>query len=465
MSRESAGIVRYGSYVPYFRLQRAAMGAGKGERAVASFDEDSVSMAVEAGRDALRGGVAIDAVLFATASPAYAEKLNAATIQAALDLPETVASLELGGSTRMGLAGLLVGLDMAAAGRPALVCASDVVVGLPGGLRESQGGDAAVAFVTGPEAKAIARPLGRASTTMEILDVWRLPEERFPKQWEERFTADTMAPAITDTARRALQAAGVEPSTLATVILDGTNPRSMAGLPKALGLRPEQVADPLLATVGRAGVAHAGLLLARALDQAKPGDRILVVCEADGADALVLEVTGAIKDTAPRRKVDRGIASRRKDLPYNTYLKWRGILPFEPPRRPDRERPAAPPMRRHERWKLAFVGSRCTKCQAGHLPPQRVCVKCGAVDQMRDERFADTSCRVATYTLDHLAYSLQPPVVAAFVDYEGGGRFSSELTDVDPKDVAIGNHLEMTFRRLFTAQGVHNYFWKARPGR
>src|SRR3989441_8418412 len=420
MSRESAGIVRYGSYVPYFRLQRAAMGAGKGERAVASFDEDSVSMAVEAGRDALRGGVAIDAVLFATASPAYAEKLNAATIQAALDLPETVASLELGGSTRMGLAGLLVGLDMAAAGRPALVCASDVVVGLPGGPRESQGGDAAVAFVTGPDAKAIARALGRASTTMEILDVWRLPEERFPKQWEERFTADTMAPAIADTARRALAAAGIEASSLATVILDGTNPRSMAGLPKALGLRPEQVADPLAATLGRTGVAHAGLLLARALDRAKPGDRILVVCEADGVDALVLEVTDAIEGMRPVRKVDRWIASKRNDLPYNTYLKWRGILPFEPPRRPDPERPAAPPMRRHERWKLAFVGSRCTKCQTGHLPPQRVCVKCGAVDQMRDERFADTSCRVATYTLDHLAYSLQPPVVAAFVDYEGG---------------------------------------------
>ena len=122
-------------------------------------------------------------------------------------------------------------------------------------------------------------------------------------------------------------------------------------------------------------------------------------------------------------------------------------------------------MRRHERWKLAFVGSRCEKCQAGHLPPQRVCVKCGAVDQMRDERYAVTSCRVATYRLDHLAYSLQPPVVAAIVDYEGGGRFSCELTDVEPREVRIGDHLEMTFRRLFTAQGVHNYFWKARPGR
>lgn len=422
-------------------------------------------MAVEAARDAVRGGVTVDTLLFATTSPAYAEKLDTATIQAALDLPESVGSVELGGSSRMGLAALLLGLDLTAAGRGALVCAGDLVVGLPGGTRESQGGDAAVAFVTGSDADAIARLLGRASTTMEILDLWRLPEERFPKQWEERFTADTMAPAILDTARRALGVAGVEAASLASVILDGTSPRSMAGLPKALGLRPEQVADPLAASVGRAGVAHAGLLLARALDQAKAGDRVLVVCAADGADALVLEVTGRIADMRPVRKVDRWIGSRRNDLAYNTYLKWRGILPFEPPRRPDPERPAAPPMRRHERWKLAFVGSRCTRCQAGHLPPQRVCVKCGAVDQMRDERFADTSCRVATYTLDHLAYSLQPPVVAAFVDYEGGGRFSCELTDVEPKEVAIGNHLEMTFRRLYTAQSVHNYFWKARPGR
>jgi len=460
-----AGIIRYGSYVPYFRLTRAAIGAGKGERAVASYDEDSVSMAVEAARDALRGGSTIDTVLFATTSPPYAEKLNTATIQAALDLPETVMSAELGGSTRMGIGALLLGLDSAAGGRRSLVCAADVMVGAPGGSRETQGGDAAVAFVTGGDADAVARVIGRASSTIEILDVWRLPEDRFVKQWEERFTADTMAPSIIDAAKRALQQAGVDAASLSTVILDGTNPRSMAGLPKALGLQPAQIADTLAASVGRSGVAHAGLLLARALDTARPGDRILLVCQADGSDALVLEVTDKIKALPPLRKVDRWISSKSNDLAYNAYLKWRGILPFEPPRRPDPDRPAAPPMRRHERWKLAFVGSRCEKCQAGHLPPQRVCVKCGAVDAMKTERFADTSCRIATYTIDHLAYSLQPPAVVAVVDFEGGGRFNCDLADVDPHAVAIGHHLEMTFRRLYTAQSVHNYFWKARPGR
>jgi len=460
-----AGITRYGSYLPYNRLERAALGAGKGERTVASYDEDSVSMAVEAGRDAVRGGREIETLLFATTSAPYAEKLNAATIAAALDLPRTVRALELGSSTRMGLGALLAGADAASGGGRALVIASDVVIGAPGGARESGGGDGAAAFVTGPDSEAVARFVGRASATAEILDVWRLPSDPFAKQWEERFGAETLGPIAVDTATRALKSAGVGPADLKTVVLDGTNARAVAFVPEALRLKPEQIADPLLGAVGRAGAAHVGIVLARALDRANAGDKILVLCSADGCDALVLEVTERIAGGRPLHSVDRWLGAKRTALPYNTYLKWRGILPFEPPRRPEPERPAAPPMRRADHWKYAFIGSRCEACNTGHLPPQRVCVKCAAVDQMREERFADASCKVATYTLDHLAYTLQPPVVAAIVDYAGGGRLSCELTDVDPKAVAIGNELEMTFRRLYTGQGVHNYFWKARPKR
>ncbi|MCX8073760.1 MAG: OB-fold domain-containing protein [Candidatus Binatia bacterium] len=460
-----AGIVRYGSYIPYFRLQRQAIGAGRGERAVASYDEDAASLAVEAGRDALRGGLTVDTLVFATTSPPYAEKLNAATIQAALDLPESIASFELSATTRAGASALALALDLAAAGRKVLACASDVSVGAPGGLREAQGGDAGVAFVVGSDSDAIARLLGKATRTIEILDVWRIPEERFPRSWEERFAAETLGPAVLEATKEALTAAGVAPASLAHVVLDGVNPRTLALLPRALGLDAGKAADPLLPQIGRCGAAHVGLGLAHVLDRAQPGERILVVSEADGVDALVFEVTERMRSAAKPRAVQRWIDSKRNDLAYPTYLKWRGILPFEPPRRPDPERPAAPVMRRHERWKMAFVGSRCTRCQTGHLPPQRVCVHCGAVDQMREERYADTSCRVTTYTLDYLAYSLQPPVVVAVADYEGGGRFSCELTDVDPKQVKIGDQLEMTFRRLYTAQGMHNYFWKARPMR
>jgi len=460
-----AGIVRYGAYVPFFRLPRTAFGAGKGERAVASYDEDSASMAVEAAREALRGAPEVHGVLFATTSPPYAEKLNASTLHAALDLPRAVSAADLGASTRAGIAGLLLASDLAASGRRTLVCASDVVVGAPEGARERVGGDAACAFVVGDDPEAIARVIGRASLTEELLDTWRTPDERFPRAWEERFGAEVLGPLLREAAIRALQEAGIQPADLSALIVDSTNERATATLPKALGVKAEQVADTLSLSVGRSGAAAAGLALAHALDLAKPGDRIAVVVGADGADALVLEVTARIAAGRPRHSVARWLAAKRSDLAYPTYLKWRGVLPFEPPRRPDPDRPAAPPMHRSERWKYAFVGSRCTACHTVNLPPQRVCVACGAADQMKAEAMSDARCRIATYTLDRLAYSLQPPVVAAVVDFEQGGRLQCELTDMDPTRVAIGDELEMTFRRLFTVNGVHNYFWKARPQR
>jgi uncharacterized OB-fold protein len=76
---------------------------------------------------------------------------------------------------------------------------------------------------------------------------------------------------------------------------------------------------------------------------------------------------------------------------------------------------------------------------------------------------ADIPATVATYTIDHLAFSPSPPVVLVVVDFDGGGRFLCELTDVDPSAVRIGDRVEMTFRRVITAGGIHNYFWKARP--
>jgi 3-hydroxy-3-methylglutaryl CoA synthase len=111
-----AGILRYGSYVPYFRLQRAATGSGRGERAVASYDEDALSMAVEASREALRDGAKPDAVVFASTAPPYAEKLAAATLATACNLPHEVRTLDVGGSTRMGAGALLLGDDLARSG-------------------------------------------------------------------------------------------------------------------------------------------------------------------------------------------------------------------------------------------------------------------------------------------------------------------------------------------------------------
>lgn len=82
---------------------------------------------------------------------------------------------------------------------------------------------------------------------------------------------------------------------------------------------------------------------------------------------------------------------------------------------------------------------------------------------MTSERLADVRGRIATFTVDRLAFSPSPPVVGVVVDFEGGGRYRCQLTDADPDSLAIGQEVEMAFRRISTAQDVHNYFWKARP--
>jgi 3-hydroxy-3-methylglutaryl CoA synthase/uncharacterized OB-fold protein len=465
------GIVAYAAYLPYFRLDRQrvaeALGvsAGKGTRSVASYDEDATSMAVEAGRAALRsaGGVTPQALYFSTVDPPYLDKTNATAIHAALGLEPTALATDMVGSIRSAAGAMRAALD---APRPTLVTIADVRSGLPGGGDEREAGDAAVAFLCapdGPDHRVIAEAVASASATAEFLDRWRVPGESASRQWEERFGEHAYVPLAQSALTAVLAQAGVAAGALDRLIVAGPHARACRRAAAAAGVKPQALADDLTATVGAAGAAQAGLLLADALDRAQPDQLIAVVSLADGADATVWRTTAALAGYSRGATVQQLIASATGRVSYATFLTWRGRLDREPPRRPDPQAPAAPPAFRAESWKFAFTGSRCQACGARHLPPQRVCVKCHAVDRMTAERLADVAAVIATFTVDRLAYSLSPPVVAAVIDFDGGGRFQCELTDVDPAAVAIGQRVEMTFRRLFTANGVHNYFWKARP--
>jgi uncharacterized OB-fold protein len=255
--------------------------------------------------------------------------------------------------------------------------------------------------------------------------------------------------ALTDALRRA----GL--TEVDHLIVTGVHPRAAR--------RMGATVDDLSTVIGNTGTAHRGIVLADVLDRAEPGQTIALLTLADGADCGIWRTTDALTDYQRKSTVREQIESGNTGLDYATFLTWRGQLHREPPRRPDPEKPSAPPSFRREHWKFGFEASRCENCGARHLPPARVCVRCQTVDQMAAERLADVQATIATYTVDRLAYSLNPPVVAAVIDFDGGGRFQCELTDVDPATVKIGNRVEMTFRRVYTADGVHNYFWKARP--
>ena len=464
------GIISYGAYVPYHRLDRAAIGAalgsggGRGFRTVANYDEDTTSMGVEAGRSALASlpsNVRLGSLYFATADPAYLDKTNATAVHAALALDPTVFAADMSGSVRSGAGAFKAALD---ARQPALAVLSDIRTGLPGSGDEVNGGDAATAFVCGEGEQVIAEYLGGASTTAEFLDRWRIPGQHASQVWEERFGEFVYVPLAQQALANGLKATQTTAEHLDCLIVAGVSPRAARAVIASAGVRKEAIADDLAATVGNPGAAQLGLMLADVLDRAQPNQLVAILLLADGADLLLFRTTDAIAGYQRTSTVAEQIASSRP-VSYASFLTWRNFLVREGPRRPDPDRPGAPNSFRAEDWKFGFSGSRCNACGTRHLPPARVCVNCHAVDQMAHERIADLKATIATYTVDRLAFSPAPPLVAAVIDFDGGGRFNAELTDVDPDKVAIGNRVEMTFRRLYTAQNIHNYFWKARPVR
>ncbi|GAA2096329.1 MULTISPECIES: OB-fold domain-containing protein [Brevibacterium] len=462
----TTGIISYGAYVPRARLRsetvREALGTGRAgrTRAVAGCDEDTTTMAVEAARRALRELPAdsVGAVSFSSAHPVYAAKTNATAVHAALSLPAHARAVDRCGPERSALGALLDGF---AGSGTHLVALADTVVGPAGGADEIGGGDGAAAFVLGGAAP-VAVPLGTGAATAEFLDRWNAPGETFARTWEERFGQEAYTRLGAASVARALEDAGLAPSEVTSWAVTGLSERAARQLGRSTGLGDVRT-DDLTSVIGRVGSAHAGILLADMLDRARPGDVLALTLLADGADTLVLRVTEAITAHRRRETTAAQIAAGDDQLAYATFLTWKGLLERPAPRRPEPARISAPASLREARWKYGFTGARCDACATRHMPPQRVCLRCGASGRMKDEPLADVAGTLATYTVDHLAYSPAPPVIGVVIDFDGGGRFACELTDADPEAVAIGDRVQMTFRRIGEADGIVNYFWKARP--
>jgi hydroxymethylglutaryl-CoA synthase len=462
------GIISAGGYVPYRRLDRSEIaaffgsGGGRGTRSVAAYDEDTTTMGVEAARVALRSapaGAVPRALWFATADPAYLEKTNATAIHAALRLDQSTPAIDTGGAARSGVGSLRAALDSR---EPVLVVTADMRGGLPTSADEASGGDGAAALLVGDGDAVIAELVGAASATEEFIDRWRPPGDATVKQWEERF-GETKYVSLGEQAwNAALKAAELTPEQVDRVVVTGTHARAVRSLTRRLGTTSEALVDDLAGTVGNTGTAHAALLLTGALETAAPGQVIAVVSLIDGADVLVFQATDAVASYTPARTVVAQVESCGA-LQYSRFLTWRRVVTVDPPRRPEPDRISAAVAGRTRDWKYAFVGSRDESSGALHLPPARVSREGGAIDEMEPAPMSDVPGTVATFTIDRIAYSPSPPIVFAVVDFDGGGRAPIELTDVEADELAIGDRVEMTFRRLFTADGIHNYFWKARP--
>ncbi|HTU37856.1 MAG TPA: hydroxymethylglutaryl-CoA synthase, partial [Acidimicrobiales bacterium] len=385
------GIISAAGYVPYRRLARADIaafmggGGGKGTRAVASHDEDTTTLGVEAARLALRSapGRTPDALWFATSSPAYLDKTNATAVAAALRLPGDVAAYDFGGALRSGMGALRTALG---GGGTTLVVTSDTRDGLPTSGDESAGGDAGAAVLVGEGDNVVAELVSVASASDEFTDRWRAPGDRTSKLWEERFGENRYLALGRDALARALKATGLETADVGRLVVTGMHGRAVANLTKKLGLADGVVADDLAAHVGQSGTAHPLLVLAATLESLAAegtgaGTVVAALHLADGADAVVLRTTGALASWHPARPVAQQVANGAP-ITYAKFLSWRGQLQPEPPRRPEPARVSSSAAHRSEEWKFGFVGSKDRSSGAVHLPPSRISMVGGAVDDM-----------------------------------------------------------------------------------
>ncbi|MFY1638182.1 zinc ribbon domain-containing protein [Solwaraspora sp. WMMB335] len=457
---EQPGIDAYAAYLPAYGLDDNRLDAvdrprpGRLTRSVAAFDEDPVTMAVEAMRHIPAADPTAPAhLLLGTTSAPYEAKTSAGVVHAALGLDAAVGAVDLRGQ-RCGATALdLVARSGAAA---ALADLRTTRAGAPDELAQ---GDAAAAFVGGGTRAATL--LARAGHTTEVLERWRLPGERHDRVWDERFTAEVLVAAGLDAARRALAVAGLD--TVDQVVVSSSNARAAAVLRRTM--HGSGADAEIERATGFTGAAHPGLLLAAALDEARPGQTILLLSATEGADAFVWRVGAEARAARGGPSVREQLAARRT-IGYGRYLHWRGLLDVQGPARPASPAPASPPMVRGSGWKYRLEGSRCDACGKITTPPARVCASCGlaATGQTTAKiSLRDTVARVVSMTRDHLTTMPEPEVVIVVADVDGGGRLSAYATDVAPGDVAVGMPMTPTFRRLWTTDSIHNYFWKLRP--
>jgi hydroxymethylglutaryl-CoA synthase len=470
------GITSFGAYIPYYRLAHKEIArawggrAGDGERAVANVDEDSITMAVEAVRDLLtnRDGGAVDGLVFASTTSPYAEKQASALIATVADLRHDVRTADYTNSLRSATTAILTSLDAVAAGSASrvIIAAADTRLAPPKSINERLFGDAASAIEVGRD-KVIARLIGSHSITDEIQDVWRRADDPFVSGWEERF-------AVTQGYQRVVRLAvgelfermGIGPSEISKAIFYAPDQGTLAATAKSLGLQAAQVPDHLFSSVGNTGAAMPLVVLSSVLEEARAGDKLLVVGYGQGSDVLMFEVTDEIESAkaASRRGVRGHLASKANLESYERFAKFRELIGTEAARR---QMPTAsvPQIwrRRDEIYKLH--GSRCLSCGKVQYPRQRICINCQSKDSFESVKLADRPATLFTYTVDFLNADPDPPTVMTVVDFEGGGRAYLMMTDRNPADVRIEQPVEMTFRRIYEAEGFTNYYWKCRPVR
>lgn len=478
------GIVSYGGYIPKLRLNRKSIlnnmgwfapsiaGAATGERSFCNWDEDSLTMAVAACKDCLVGKdkSTIDAVYLCSTTLPFSDRLNAGILKTALNLRDDLYASDFTSSLRAGTSALINALSVARSGdkRQILIAATDSRLARSASPYEMWFGDGAASLLVG-DTDVIAEFLGSYSLTYDFVDHYRGSVDKYDYVWEERWIRDEgFAKIIPEAITGLLNKLSISIDDVDRLVFPCYFRGEHKKIARKLNAKPEILADNMHDVCGDTGTAHPLVLLVNALQEARPGDLIVVAGFGQGSDALCFKVTEAVRDLSPRAGIKGALERKKSTDNYMKFLKFRDVLEAEMGIRAEAPTQTAMTVLWRKRdMILGLVGGKCTKCGTPQFPRMNICVnpKCKAVNTQEPYEFADKPCYVKSFTGDYLAVSVDPPAIYGMIEFAQGGRFMADFTDCELSEVHVGQQVTMSFRRRYVdkERGFTGYFWKAVP--
>jgi 3-hydroxy-3-methylglutaryl CoA synthase len=475
-----SGIQSWGVCIPRLRVSRKTIGAAmgwvnpslktaRGERSICNWDEDSLTMAVEAARCALPSRAARDSVstvMLASTTLPFADRSNSTVLASALGLDDSALTLDVTGSQRSATAALAQALGSSGRGHT-LVAAADRRLARPGSDQESTYGHGGAAIVVGAD-EGVAELVARHHRAADFVDHHRLTDSPFDYSLEERWVREAgWQTLVPDTLQALLTEAQIAAKDIAHLVIDAP-PALARKIASLAGISESALIDNLSAQCGQTGAGHPLLMLASALERAKAGEWVVLVGFGHGVDTLLFRTTSKIGSHKPSRSVVEALGDRREETEYTRFLSHCGLLPVEFGMRAERDSRTAQTVawRRHEDI-YEFTGGRCTHCGTVQFPRARVCVAptCREAGEQEPVPLAEKTARIKTFTEDWLAFSPRPPLVYGNVAFAVGGNAFIEFADFAPGEAQVNDEVRFVFRLkdIDRTRGFRRYFWKAAP--
>ncbi|WP_290866551.1 3-oxoacyl-[acyl-carrier-protein] synthase III C-terminal domain-containing protein [Aquabacterium sp.] len=470
------GLLATARYVPHLRLERSEVVAlhrwmapglrslAKGQRAMANWDEDVITMTVEAARLLINGlaeGLPGQLTLASTTLP-FADRLNAGVAAAALGLPGETVARDVASSARAATIELVQALRQPSAVRHLLV-AAECRVPRPASAQELITGHGAAAALVG-EGNPVATFVASSSIQADFVDHFRESGQDHDYQWEERWVREEGYMKIAlQAAKACLAQAGVAAADIRHFVMPAPISKINAAVARKLGVPDTALVSTEAEQVGDLGGAQPLAMLDTAVRLASDGEWILLLSFANGCDALLLRRTAqACSGTVP--------GSGQAETSYLKYLSFTRQYEPEWGMRAEMDNKTALTAAWRQQARVAhFEGGRCRHCGTVQFPSTRLCVNpaCRAQDSQEPVSLADASAKVLSHTSDFLAFTPHPPFQFGHIDFDGGGRVMMEFTDTGADELAVGLPVRMVYRikEFDHKRGFRRYFWKATPVR